>query len=112
MQTIILPKAICDEMDKACKSFIWGDSDSNKKMQYLVSRDKVCKPKQYGGIGKAGDVNLAYMTRAGWRLCTQRDALWSSVIREKYKCGDQVVPIVDTTKQGSNFGEEFAVPGI
>lgn len=104
MQTAILPKAICDEVDKICRGFIWGESYNGRKV-HLVSWEKVCKPKQYGGLGlrKARDVNMAFIMKAGWRLCTQRDALWNSVVRKKYKCGDQVVPLVDTTKQGNNF---------
>lgn len=72
---------------------------------HLVSWEKVCRPKHYGGLGlrKARDVNLAFMVRAGWRLCTQQDTLWTSVIRKKYKCGDKRIPEVNISKPGSNF---------
>ncbi|KAL2963186.1 hypothetical protein AAZX31_17G186400 [Glycine max] len=62
MQTTIFPKSIWDNVDKACKNFIWGCSSTDKKM-HLVSWDKMCNPKEHGGLGlrKMRRVNQSYM---------------------------------------------------
>lgn len=104
MQTVNLPKSICEEVDKACRSFIWGDSEQGRRI-HLVAWDKICRPKQYGRLGlrKTGDANLAYMMRASWRLCNSKDMMWSSIVRSKYKCGSEEVPKVNKLQVGSNF---------
>lgn len=104
MQSVLLPKAICDEIDKFCRGFIWGDSAERRKI-HLISWDNVCSPKQCEGLGlrKAREMNLVSMMRASWRFCTQEDALWTSVMRKKYGCGNVVVPIINSSRAGSNF---------
>lgn len=104
MQTGSLPKSICDEVDKICRSFVWGNSEQRRKV-HLVSWDTVCNVKKGGGLGlrKTRDVNQAYMMRASWRLCTQSQSLWYKVMRSKYKCGMQTLPCVDIARPGSNF---------
>jgi hypothetical protein len=48
-------------------------------------------------------MNLAYMMRVNWRLCTQPQQLWSAVIRIKYNGGNLTLMSFNTTKYGSNF---------
>ena len=50
MQTVMLPAAICNDIDVTCRRFIWGGS-SNKNGVSLVNWDKACLPKSYGGLG-------------------------------------------------------------
>lgn len=71
MQTAMIPEKVCDEVDKICRGFIWGESDQGRKV-HLISWDKIYCPKKDGGLGlkKTRNVNLAYMMRASWRLCS------------------------------------------
>lgn len=103
MQIVKLPKSLCKEVDKVCRSFIW-DSDQ-RKLTHLIVWDNVCKPKQFGGLGlrRTRDSNLAFMMRDSWRFCTSNDALWPSVIRSKYKCGSNNIPRVNKKLLESNF---------
>ena len=59
--------------------------------------DSVCKPKSKGGLGlrKMKVQNKAYMMKLGWKLMNRRDDLWVKVIRSKYKCGNDLVPVID-----------------
>lgn len=104
MQTVNLPKPLCEEIDKVCWVFIRGDSDQGRKI-HLIAWENVSRPKQYGGLGviKARDTKLAFMMGSNWRLCTCNDAIWTSIIRSKYKCGEDMVPRVNKDLPGSNF---------
>lgn len=45
MQSCELPGGICDEVDKICRKFIWGDETDQRKI-HLISWEKVCMPKK------------------------------------------------------------------
>lgn len=50
MQSSLLPKFVCDEVDKRCRRFLWGDANGEKHI-HTVGWNKVCKPKKWGGLG-------------------------------------------------------------
>lgn len=62
MQSTLLPATICEEIDKRCRSFLWGSNTSARKV-HLVAWDQVCKRKEEGGLGlrHAKRQNNAYM---------------------------------------------------
>ncbi|KAL6176560.1 hypothetical protein ACLB2K_053193 [Fragaria x ananassa] len=45
-----LPKHICNEMHRCMAEFWWGDSDRGRKIHW-VAWDKMCAPKDKGGLG-------------------------------------------------------------
>lgn len=85
MQSAKIPKTICDDLDKKVRRFIWGGNE-DKRAIHLISWDKLQQPKQQGGIGVrfARQSNAAFLTKLGWRVLTEPDALWSRVLRYKY----------------------------
>lgn len=44
MQSAALPKYVCEEIDRKCRKFLWGDMDGERHM-HTVSWSKVCRPK-------------------------------------------------------------------
>lgn len=36
MQFTCIPRAVCDEIDKRCRSFIWGDSENHNKIHTVA----------------------------------------------------------------------------
>ncbi|XP_028056650.1 uncharacterized protein LOC114260679 [Camellia sinensis] len=66
MQTMEIPRRVCDEMDRLNCNFLWGDTDSRKKV-HLVNWESVCISKAKGGLGirKARDQNAALLTKLG-----------------------------------------------
>lgn len=50
MQSAWLPKSICDDIDTQCRSFIWGDEDTSRKI-HSVNWETVCTPKKWGVLG-------------------------------------------------------------
>lgn len=104
MQSACLPRALCDEIDRKCRNFIWGDSESQRHI-HLASWSSICIPKKNGGLGlrTARDINTTFMMKAGWSLCSRKSDMWVKIIRSKYKCGTELVPRINTSRQGSNL---------
>ncbi|CAL5382784.1 unnamed protein product [Camellia sinensis] len=85
MQTLELPRKVCDEIDKLNRNFLWGDSLERKKV-HLVNWQQVCHKKKNGGLGirRARDQNLALLSKLGWKLLNKEEGLWLEVLRNKY----------------------------
>ncbi|GLT78653.1 hypothetical protein SLA2020_501810 [Shorea laevis] len=90
MQTTKLPVSICQEIDKANRNFLWGGAGGHRKLS-LVSWERVCMPKSFGGLGvrSTSFMNQAFLAKLGWRILTEPDALWVQVVKAKYfpNCG-------------------------
>ena len=69
MQTMALPKTVCNTLDKMNRDFIWGDTNTSKKV-HLVNWNTLCKPKNLGGLGLREDYNnnLAMLSKLGWKV--------------------------------------------
>ncbi|KAL4303140.1 hypothetical protein GQ457_10G015890 [Hibiscus cannabinus] len=91
MQSAYLPKAICDELEKLIRNFIWGSSSDKRKI-HLVNWGIVQQPIGNGGLGlkDLGRQNKAFLMKLAFQLVTNVDKLWIRVIKAKYKWGDQV----------------------
>lgn len=69
MQSAFVPRYICDEIDKKCRNFVWGDSAEVRHV-HLVNWQKLCCPKEWGGLGlrTARTINRTALMKAGWHL--------------------------------------------
>ncbi|XP_072064178.1 uncharacterized protein [Arachis hypogaea] len=76
----------CNEIDRKCKNFLWGETDNTKNV-YLLNWSEINKPKNSGGLGicHAKGLNHAFMMKAGWVLIERPDALRTKVLHSKYK---------------------------
>ncbi|XP_028120068.1 uncharacterized protein LOC114317531 [Camellia sinensis] len=85
MQTMELPRKFCDEVDRINRNFLWGDTDTHKKV-HLINWDTVCRTKEEGGLGlrKARDNNAALLAKLGWKILTDPNKLWCKVLQAKY----------------------------
>lgn len=104
MQTNLLPISVCNEIDKKCWSFVWGDMTSTKKVRWL-NWNACCMPKRSDSFGlrKATSMNQAMLSKVGWNLCNHPNDLWMKVVRVKYKYGIDVIPNISSTRQGTNL---------
>ena len=67
------------------QKFWWRQTNEKTQMAWL-SWDKVCTPKEEGGLG-FGDLkafNLALLAKQGWRLQTNTSSLVYRVLKAKY----------------------------
>ncbi|CAL5362434.1 unnamed protein product [Camellia sinensis] len=85
MQTMELPRRLCDDIDRLNRNFLWGETEHHKKV-HLVSWDSVCRSKADGGLGirKARDQNAALLTKLGWNMLRDTNKLWCKVLHSKY----------------------------
>ena len=85
MQGIYLPGRILDGMDRVNRNFLWGSSETMRKIHW-VGWQKVTKPKDEGGLGlqEANGRNTALLAKLNWRFHTEDDALWVKVLKGKY----------------------------
>lgn len=90
IQTTVFPAALCDELDKLTRKFLWGASGKARRF-HSVSWDRVCKPKEEGGLGlkSAHLMNQAYLIKLGWRLVSNSTTLWSRILCAKYLRGSE-----------------------
>lgn len=85
IQSVLLPKSICKELDTITRQFLWGGTTEMKKL-HLVKWKSVCDSKMEGGLGLKSSslVNEAYMIKLGWRYLSGSNALWSQILASKY----------------------------
>ncbi|KAH1130409.1 hypothetical protein J1N35_001787 [Gossypium stocksii] len=85
MQSMMIPKSLCDEIEGMIRQFIWGASNGNRKIA-LVSWDLLCQPKSNGGLGLRSlqNHNTSFMMKLGFKLLTDESSLWVKVLRSKY----------------------------
>lgn len=63
MSIIKLPVNTLSKLDRVSRDFVW-ESTADKRKQHLIAWNRVCLPKNEGGIGirKAVDMNKALLT--------------------------------------------------
>jgi len=85
MQSFRLPYAISNIIDRVGREFFWKKNNTEKGLP-LVAWDKVCRPKEYGGLGlrKTAEVNQAFQSKLAWNLLTNQDSMWVRIMRKKY----------------------------
>lgn len=55
------------------------------------------------GIRIAKLMNQALLMKVGWGLISKKESLWTRILRNKYGCGDDVIPKVTRRNQNSNL---------
>ena len=76
MKTTLLPSPVRHKIDKSCRRFIWDRKSKIHKMS-MVSWDKICLPKNHGGLGfKNLDVmNHALLMNINWEIVSSLEKL-------------------------------------
>ncbi|KAL4295874.1 hypothetical protein GQ457_12G003750 [Hibiscus cannabinus] len=83
MQSTWLPKALCDEMEKLIRRFIWGSS-TEKNGIHLVKWEELQRTVDNGGLGLKSlcQHNQAFLMKIGFQ--TNPEKFWVQVLRSKY----------------------------
>lgn len=100
MENSYIPALVCYEVERVCHNFIWGSSDNQRKC-HLVSWEKICKPKEDGGLGfrNLRVLNRAYMMKLAWHL----EKLCVKIMRAKYDFHTHVIPRCTGHSRSSHF---------
>uniref|UniRef100_A0A2N9IH06 RNase H type-1 domain-containing protein n=1 Tax=Fagus sylvatica TaxID=28930 RepID=A0A2N9IH06_FAGSY len=103
MQNVALPIRVCSNLDKLNRDFLWGSTNERKKM-HMVGWDKVCRPKDLGGLGlyftKAR--NLTLPAKLNWRVMEDPDFLWAKTLIAKYCPNGIMDERLGTRRSGSS----------
>lgn len=85
MSCFLLPRSFCDELNKLMAGFWWNNSNEDRKIHW-ISWEKLCKPKDEGGMGfrHLYAFNLAMLAQQGWRILTEPTSLVSKLLQAKY----------------------------
>ena len=85
MSCFKLPNTLCDELTGMVRQFWWGQVKDEKKLAWM-SWEKMCLPKEKGGMGfrDLKLFNLALLAKQGWRLQTNTSSLFYCVYKAKY----------------------------
>ncbi|XP_062094172.1 uncharacterized protein LOC133800235 [Humulus lupulus] len=88
MSIFVLPQSIIKEVERLCRGFLWGVNGNRCKI-HMASREKVCLPKAYGGLGlKNGQIwNYAILAKYIWAISEKHDLLWVKWINSIYLKG-------------------------
>uniref|UniRef100_A0A2N9FRW2 RNase H type-1 domain-containing protein n=1 Tax=Fagus sylvatica TaxID=28930 RepID=A0A2N9FRW2_FAGSY len=103
MQNVALPIRVCSNLDKLNRDFLWGSTDERKKM-HMVSWDKVCRPKELGGLGLYSTKarNLTLLAKLNWRVMEDPDSLWAKTLIAKYCPNGIMDERLGTRRSGSS----------
>ncbi|CAN0915030.1 Putative ribonuclease H protein At1g65750 [Linum grandiflorum] len=85
MGCFLIPKENINRFHKQMSDFWWGQRGEERKTHW-VAWDKMCFPKEQGGLGfrHLGAFNQALLARQCWRILQQPDLLISQMYKAKY----------------------------
>lgn len=75
---------LCGSIDRKVRDFVWGNTNNSRKI-HLLSCYRICCPTLQGGLGlrSAREVNLAFIMKVSWGICTHNDDLWAQLLKSK-----------------------------
>ncbi|XP_074300151.1 uncharacterized protein LOC141631368 [Silene latifolia] len=81
----ILPKGVLRRIDALCRNYLW-DGSTEYVRSPLVSWEKVCVPKDEGGLGIRHSIawNLASICKLSWWIYSNQDSLWVRWVHHIY----------------------------
>lgn len=82
MQSVLLPKETCDDLDKIIRCFILKDSKEHRRV-HLVGWHSICSPKDIGswGLWSMSLQNSAFMCKLAWIFQTKPDLPWVKLLQ-------------------------------
>nr|KYP58785.1 Putative ribonuclease H protein At1g65750 family [Cajanus cajan] len=80
-----MPKKVVNNIIKIQRAYLWGGEEDSRKVAW-VSWDKICRPKQNGGLGIKNIklFNESLLGKWRWNLFHQQGKLWANILKSKY----------------------------
>lgn len=89
-----IPKTVITSLSSALANFWWSAVEHKRKIHW-ISWEKMCLPKDLGGMGfkDLESFNKALLAKQAWRLINLEDCLMSQVLKGKYYEGTCFVKV-------------------
>lgn len=80
-----LPLQLCHDIHQLMAKFWWGSKGSERRIHW-VAWDKLCAPKNEGGMGfkNLHVFNLSLLAKQGWRLLSNPDSIAAQIFKARY----------------------------
>lgn len=103
MQISQIPMNLLNELDKICRSFVWGH-DFNVRGFHPIEWDTLFRHRSCGGLGLHSMklLNKTTLAKLAWQFLHEEDKLWVRVLHSKYGRGDDGLVSLSPI-QGSSF---------
>lgn len=84
-----VPQETLQKIEQIRNQFLWGDLHGGvekKHGMHLLKLEKVCLPKQQGGLGLISlkQMNLVLIAKWWWRCYNERSRMWNNLISQRY----------------------------
>lgn len=86
MSCFMIPKTLCQEIERLMNAFWWKTSSANSKGIRWCAWDRMCMSKKRGGLGfrDLHGFNLALLGKQCWKLITEPGSLVARVLKARY----------------------------
>ncbi|KAJ4755660.1 RNA-directed DNA polymerase (reverse transcriptase)-related family protein [Rhynchospora pubera] len=108
MSAFMLPSWVLKAIDKLRRTFLWGRSTGTRNGIHLLSWDRVCLPKQLGGMGVLNLklLNISLLLKWLWRLFEMPNSPWACLTRSLLASRMHTTPLAWTSR-GSFFWKDL-----
>ena len=81
-----IPKAILNLIEKTRRDFLWGSESGGKRKMHLIAWEKICHPRNAGGLGVRSikAKNHALLAKWWWRCYSERNRSWNKFLTSVY----------------------------
>ena len=81
-----VPVTVANKLEQMRRAFLWGNKENGGNKLHLISWDKVCSPKELGGLGLSliSIRNLASLAKWVWKAYSERGSMWNEVLTRRY----------------------------
>lgn len=85
MSCFKLSVSLCSEIEHLCAKF-WWNSNSNGHGLHWAAWKKLCRPKQFGGLGFRNliEFNRALLAKQIWRISNEPLSLMAQILKARY----------------------------
>ena len=86
MSTFLLPKSMCEELQKMMNFFWWGMNKDGRRGFHGQTWEKLCYRKEDEGMSlkHLHSFNLELLGKHGWNLLTNPNSLITRLLKAKY----------------------------